>query len=166
MSDLHRLAFWTNALNLPGFRVVHEHRDTPSDPVRFTVVPLEQVAVCPQCGHACDTVHRRHDSAPIKDLPSSEQAVELIVRTPQFECEHCQKLYHPDSSGHRSWRSCHPTLPRSRRSPHRLLRHRQCRCPVSTLREHVDPLVLRLRRTPTAEAGPCCLQASREFGDR
>ena len=52
MSEYHRLAFWSNASNLPGFRVVHEHRDTPSDPIRFTVVPLEKVAVCPHCGHA------------------------------------------------------------------------------------------------------------------
>ena len=37
MSEFHQLAFWTKALNLPGFKVVHERRDTPSDPVRFTV---------------------------------------------------------------------------------------------------------------------------------
>jgi len=95
MSEHHRLTFWSNALNLAGFRVVHEHRDTPTDPFRFTVVPLQEVAVCPQCGHACDTVHRRHDSAPIKDLPLGEQAVELIVRTPQYECEHCQSYFTP-----------------------------------------------------------------------
>ena len=95
MSEHHRLAFWTKALNLPGFRVVHQRHDTPSDPIRFTVVPDAEVAPCPQCGHACDTVHRRLDSASIKDLPVGEQAVELIVHTPQFECERCQSYFTP-----------------------------------------------------------------------
>src|SRR5438270_505422 len=42
MTEQERLAFWTNALNLPGFRVVHERRDGPNDPVSFTVVPADQ----------------------------------------------------------------------------------------------------------------------------
>ena len=63
MSEGERLAFWTKALNLPEFRVVHEHRDTPSDPVRFTVVPRQEVGVCPDCGHASDSVHRRQQAA-------------------------------------------------------------------------------------------------------
>ena len=78
MSEQERLAFWTKAVNLAEFRVVHERRDTPSDPVRFTVVPRQEVGVCPACGHASDSVHRRHDSSPIKDLPLSEQPVDLI----------------------------------------------------------------------------------------
>ena len=89
MTEQDQLAFWTKALNLPGFRVVHERRDTPSDPVRFTVVPTHDVALCPRCGHASDTIHRRHDSHPLKDLPLGPQAVELIVRTPQFHCQRC-----------------------------------------------------------------------------
>lgn len=95
MSEQDRLAFWTKALNLPGFRVVHERRDTPDDPVCFTVVPLREVAVCPHCARACDTVHRRHDTKPIKDLPLGPQAIDLIVRTPQFTCEHCQTYFTP-----------------------------------------------------------------------
>src|SRR3982751_3298894 len=91
MSTNQRLASWTIALNLPGFRVVHEHRETPKDPVRFTLVPTEEVGVCPHCHHASDTVHRRHHSKPIKDLPLSDQAVELIVSTPQYECERCKE---------------------------------------------------------------------------
>ena len=69
MSEQDRLAFWTRTLNLSEFRVVHERRDTPSDPVRFTIVPKHEATACPQCGHACDDVHRRHDSSPVKDLP-------------------------------------------------------------------------------------------------
>lgn len=95
MGTMQRLVVWTVALNLPGFRVVHERRDTPKDPVRFTVVPAEEVAVCPGCSHACSKVHRRHDSKPMKDLPLGEQAVELIVRTPQYECERCQSYFTP-----------------------------------------------------------------------
>jgi transposase len=95
MSEQDRLAFWTKALNLPAFRVVHERRDAPDDPVRFTVAPMQEVAVCPHCGHACDTVHRRCDSKPIKDLPLGPHAVELIVRTPQFACGRCQAFFTP-----------------------------------------------------------------------
>src|SRR6516164_4286877 len=95
MSEQDRLAFWTKALNLPEFRVVHERRDAPDDAVRFTVVPALDVAVCPQCGRACDTVHRRHDSKPIKDLPLGPQAVELILRAPQFSCERCETFFTP-----------------------------------------------------------------------
>lgn len=113
MSEYHRLIFWTKALNLPGFQVAHEHRDTPSDPVRFTIVPVEKVAVCPKCGHACATVNRRHESAPIKDLPLGEQAVELIVHTPQFECEHCQNYFTPT----------YPAIAPGAHATHRFLAH-------------------------------------------
>lgn len=92
---MQRLASWTLALNLPGFRVVHEGRGTPTDPVRFTVIPTQEVVICPHCGHACDTIHRRHRSSPIKDLPLGAQAVELLVSTPQYECERCQRFFTP-----------------------------------------------------------------------
>src|SRR5439155_11709756 len=95
MSEQDRLAFWTKTLNLPEFRVVHERRDTPSDPVCFTVVPIQEVAACPHCGHACDTVNRHHDTKPIRDLPIGPQVVDLIVRTPQFCCERCQHFFTP-----------------------------------------------------------------------
>jgi transposase len=95
MSEQERLAFWSKALNLPEFRVAHERGDTPSDPVRFTVVPRQEVGVCPGCGHACEGVHRRCDSSPIKDLPLSEQPVDLIFRTPQFHCERCDTFFTP-----------------------------------------------------------------------
>jgi transposase len=95
MSEIQRLTFWTMVLNLPDFQVVHEHCDTPSDPHRFTIAPCAQIAVCPHCGHACDTIHRRHSSKPIKDLPLPNQAVELIVKTPQYKCLRCQLFFTP-----------------------------------------------------------------------
>jgi transposase len=95
MSEMQRLAAWTLALSLPGFRVVHESRGQPTDPVRFTVSPIQDVGLCPHCGHASDTVHRRHRSSPIKDLPLGDQAVELIVSTPQYECERCERFFTP-----------------------------------------------------------------------
>ena len=98
MTEQERLDFWTRALNLPGFRVVHERRDSPNDPVSFTVVPAEEVARCPGCGHACATVHRRHDSKPMRDLPIGPQAVNLIVRTPQFHCDRCDAFFTPAHS--------------------------------------------------------------------
>ena len=95
MSEFQRLASWTLALGLPGFRVVHESRGLPTDPVRFTVLSTQEVGICPHCGHACDTVHRRHHSSPIKDLPLGDQAVELILSTPQYECQRCQRFFTP-----------------------------------------------------------------------
>jgi transposase len=95
MTEQDHLNFWTKALNLPGFRVVHERRDTPSDPVCFTVVPTQDVGICPHCGHASDTVHRRYDSAAVQDLPMGPQTVHLIVRTPQFSCKHCASFFTP-----------------------------------------------------------------------
>lgn len=98
MTEQDQLTFWTKALNLPGFRVVHERRDRPTDPVCFTVVPTQEVALCPGCGHACDTIHRRQDSDPIQDLPLGAQAVQLLVRTPQFRCDRCDTFFTPCSS--------------------------------------------------------------------
>jgi len=58
MSEQERFAFWTKALNLPEFRVVHEHRDTPAIPVRFTVFPSRKLPSARTVVHACDHVHR------------------------------------------------------------------------------------------------------------
>ena len=69
MNEQDRLAFWTKALSLPEFRVVHECWDTPKDPICFTVIPIHEVAVCPHCQGVCHSVHRRHESARVKDLP-------------------------------------------------------------------------------------------------
>ena len=75
------LDFWTEALQLEGFRVAHVRRDSPTDPVRLTVVPTTALAVCPHCQHACNLIHRRHESYPLKDLPVGPQAVELVVHS-------------------------------------------------------------------------------------
>jgi transposase len=95
MSEQDRLAFWTNALNLPGFQVVHERRNTPADPLLLTVVPNLPLGLCPNCRRATDHVHRIHESASVKDLPVGPQPVELLVRTYQFHCPHCSAYFTP-----------------------------------------------------------------------
>ncbi len=95
MTEQEHLDFWTKALNLPDFRVVQECRDSPNDPICFTVVPAEEVARCPGCGHACALVHRRHDSKPMRDLPIGPRAVNLIVRTPQLRWDRCERYFTP-----------------------------------------------------------------------
>lgn len=95
MSEQDRLTFWTKALNLPGFEVVHERRDTPSDPLRLTVTPDMPLGLCPHCRRASDEVHRTHESAAVKDLPLGAQPVELVVRTYQFHCPHCDGYFTP-----------------------------------------------------------------------
>jgi transposase len=95
MSDQASLNLWTKQVRLEGYKVVSERRDTPSDPVRLTVVATAEVALCPHCSRPSDSVHRRSDSDPIRDLPHGVQAVELIIRTAQFRCEHCECFFTP-----------------------------------------------------------------------
>lgn len=98
MCERDRLEFWTSTLDLPNFRVVHEARTTPDEPVCFTVRPTVECGVCPRCHIATDYVNRTTDSARVKDLPLGTQAVELTVRTLQFYCEDCDCYFTPHYS--------------------------------------------------------------------
>lgn len=99
MSANDPLLFWTQLLRLEGFAVVQVQQDTPTQPVRLTVIPNTAVSVCPQCQHACDSIHRRYQSDAVKDLPLGPQAVELTIRTYQFACSHCGHFFTPPSPG-------------------------------------------------------------------
>jgi len=95
MSEQASLNLWTKQVRLEGYKVVSERRDTPSDPVRLTLVATSEVALCPHCSRPTDQVHRRSDSDPIRDLPHGVQSVELIIRSAQFRCEHCDRFFTP-----------------------------------------------------------------------
>lgn len=95
MTENEQLDFWTRLLRLDGFRVAHVRQDTPTDPVRLTVLPTTPLGLCPHCRRACDTIHRRWQSDPIRDLPLGPQPVELIVRTYQYACPHCGRFFTP-----------------------------------------------------------------------
>jgi transposase len=95
MSEQASLNLWTKQVRLEGYKVVSERRDTPSDPVRLTLVPTAEVALCPHCSRPSDCVHRRIDSDPIRDLPHGVQAVDLIIRSAQFRCERCERFFTP-----------------------------------------------------------------------
>jgi transposase len=95
MSEQASLNLWTKQLRLEGYKVVSERRDTPSDPVRLTLVATSEIALCPHCSRPTDQVHRRTDSDPIRDLPHGPQSVELILRSAQFHCEHCERFFTP-----------------------------------------------------------------------
>jgi transposase len=96
MSEQASLHLWTKQVRLEGYKVVSERRDTPSDPVRLTLVATCEVALCPHCSRPTASVHRRSDADPIRDLPHGVQSVELILRTAQFRCEHCARFFTPD----------------------------------------------------------------------
>jgi transposase len=49
----------------------------------------------PRCQRACDTIHRRGETHPVRDLAVGPQAVELIIRTYQFACPHCGHYFTP-----------------------------------------------------------------------
>jgi transposase len=95
MSEQASLTWWTKQLRLDGYQVVSERRDTPSDPVRLTLLATSEVALCPHCSRPTATVHRRLDSDPIRDLPHGPQAVELVLRSPQLHCERCDRYFTP-----------------------------------------------------------------------
>jgi transposase len=95
MSDQASLNLWTKQVRLEGYKVVSERRDTPADPVRLTLVATSEVALCPHCSRPTDQVHRRSDSDPIRDLPHGPQAVELVIRSVQFRCQHCDRFFTP-----------------------------------------------------------------------
>jgi transposase len=95
MTEQDRLEFLTKTLNLPDFEVVHEHRETPADPLRLTVVPRMPLGLCSGCRRATDRINRTHESQPVKDLPLGPQTVELLVRTYQFHCPRCDRYFTP-----------------------------------------------------------------------
>jgi transposase len=95
MSEQDRLEFWTKALNLPDFQVVHERRDSATDPLRLTIAPKMPLGLCSGCRRATDSINRTYESHPVKDLSIGPQAVELIVHTYQFHCPHCGRYFTP-----------------------------------------------------------------------
>jgi transposase len=95
MTETDTLAFWTRLLDLKEFQVVHVRQDTPADPVRLTLLPTTAVGRCPNCGRASDTIQRRSESDPVKDLPLGRHAVDLIIRVYQFACPHCGRFFTP-----------------------------------------------------------------------
>jgi transposase len=95
MPASNALDLWTAILDLDGFQVAHVRRDRPTDPIRLTVIPTLPLGLCPHCQHATDTVHRRHTSDPVKDLPIGPHAVELLIRSYQFACAHCGRYFTP-----------------------------------------------------------------------
>ena len=95
MCEQGRLAFWTKLLHLDGFQVVHEALTAPAEPLRFTVIPQTPVGLCPHCGQVCDSIHRRWESDPVRDLPIGQRVVELTVRVYQFWCDDCARAFTP-----------------------------------------------------------------------
>ena len=99
MTTQDRLDFWTTTLRLEGLHVVYHHLGSPSDPLRFTLLPAVAVGVCPHCAKPTDKVHRRHESARVADLPIGTQAVELTIRTYQYHCPTCDSYFTPPTPG-------------------------------------------------------------------
>lgn len=95
MGEADSLEFWTRLLNLKEFQVAHVRHDTPTDPVRLTLIPKSPLGLCPNCHRVTDAIQRRTESDPVKDLPLGPQAVELIVRVDQFACPHCDRFFTP-----------------------------------------------------------------------
>jgi transposase len=95
MNQQDQLQVWTQLLHLDGFQVVHLHQDTPADPIRLTLIPNIPLGVCPHCHRSCDSINRRSESDPVRDLPFGPQAVELVIRTYQYCCPDCNRFFTP-----------------------------------------------------------------------
>jgi transposase len=90
------LDVWTAALNLPGYEVVHYAEDDEGVR-RCSVVPLQIVALCPDCGRPCDAWHQKRWIENVLDLPVGGRPVRLKVRVFQYECAHCHRTWTPAS---------------------------------------------------------------------
>lgn len=61
----------------------------------MTLLPKHRCGLCPDCGRLSDTIQRRSESDPVKDLPLGPYTVELIIRVYQFACTHCGRFFTP-----------------------------------------------------------------------
>ncbi|HTU08248.1 MAG TPA: transposase family protein [Trebonia sp.] len=98
MNENALLIFWNKLLCLEGFHVVHVDNDDPTEPVRLTVIPTTDLALCPHCQRPCETIHRRYQAEPVKDLPLGSRPVDLIIRIYQFACPRCDHYFTPPSA--------------------------------------------------------------------
>jgi transposase len=90
------LAFWTQVLRLPDFRVTHVVEDPVHQRLVFTLAPAHEIGVCPHCGRASETIKQRRTRDHIHDLPIGSHAVELTIRIHQFACDRCERAFtHP-----------------------------------------------------------------------
>ena len=89
MDAASQLLFWTQILQLDDFHVAHVHEDKLTHRLVFTLSPQHEIALCPHCQRACETVKQRRTREGIHDLPIGPNTVELKVRVNQFTCEHC-----------------------------------------------------------------------------
>lgn len=158
MTEADQLDFWTQLLRLPGFRVAHLRQDTPADPVRLTLLPNLPLGLCPHCQRACDTIHRRWESHPVRDLAAGPHPVELIIRTYQFACPHCGHYFTPTPT---FWVSGAHATERFLEQAARLIRFSDIAnaaaylgVPEKTLEKWYYDYVERQRRGPTPPSGP------------
>jgi len=93
MPSCQELEFWTDALRLPDFEVVHVERDAQT--LVFTVIPELAVGVCPHCQKPSSEVRQKRTRERIRDLAIGTSSVELQVRTYQFQCEFCERAFTP-----------------------------------------------------------------------
>jgi transposase len=124
----------------------------------LTVIPNLPLGLCPHCQRACDTIHRRWESRPVRDLPVGPQAVELIIRTYQFACPHCGHYFTPAPA---FWVSGAHATERFLEQAARLIRFSDIAnaatylgVPEKTLEKWYYDYVERQRRGPTPPSGP------------
>lgn len=94
----HELTVWTQALNLAGYDVVDSGEAQGDGVRRFGVVPTQIVELCPGCGRPCNSIRQKRWIENVLDLPLGGRPVGLKVRVFQYECEHCGRLWTPESS--------------------------------------------------------------------
>jgi transposase len=89
------LDWWSDALLLEDFEVVHQTEDQASQSLQFTLIPKVTAAVCPHCGTLQSECHQKRDRDGIRDLPMGQRSVVLRIRVFEYRCSRCEKMFTP-----------------------------------------------------------------------
>lgn len=82
----------TELLNLSNVKVVH-YQLVGQYRINLFVEPTLEMALCPDCGHASETLHDVGEPQMIRDLPIWDRQCWLRLTPRRFKCATCQDTF-------------------------------------------------------------------------
>jgi transposase len=82
----------TELLNLSNVKVVH-YQLLGQYGINLFVEPTIEMALCPDCGHASETLHDVGEAQMIRDLSIWDRRCWLGLRPRRFQCATCQDTF-------------------------------------------------------------------------